>query len=40
MIDMGVVGMLNYGEGWRAEFEGYEGVMFDLPKPVADWLLK
>ncbi|MGV1682929.1 hypothetical protein [Sphingopyxis sp. NJF-3] len=40
MIDMGVIGMLNYGDGWRAEFEGYEGIMFDIPKPVADWLMK
>lgn len=39
MVDMGVISMINDGECWRAEFEGYEGLMFDLPKPVSDWLL-
>lgn len=38
MISMGVTGMIEGPEGWRATFDGYPNLSFVLPAPVVDWL--
>lgn len=38
MKSMGITGMVDENEGWRASFETYPNLSFILPAPVVDWL--
>lgn len=40
MKEMGIVGLYRYDQHWRATFEKHDGVVFEMPLPVVQWLME
>ena len=40
MREMGIAGLIRYGQHWHASFDNQPGVSFEMPLPVVQWLMK